>query len=208
MARSLAGSSLTGAIAAAPAGPLPPENPSVGIFSHRGDDNIGVDSIGFGKMSLLVRAWTVLKYVSIGCFIWFAGALFFGDGTEFRSRSEPVQLVVLDVQSRRDGGGLQSYRPVLALAAAESPGSGYAGDIWSRFKPHEPGDIVPGRYDPASGEMRSDKMLGRTIWLGRIARVFGLLVGLQAVLILLGFPEDRLPLRVRIGSRRRRVLRV
>ncbi len=159
-------------------------------------------------MSLVVGAWNVLKYVSIGCFIWFLGTLFFGDGTEFRNRSEPAQLIVLDVESRRDGFGFILYRPVLALASETAPREGYAGTIWTRFKPHEPGDIVPGRSDPESGEMRSDKMLNRTIWSGRVARIFGVLVGLQAVLILLGLPEDRLPLRVRVGSRRRRLLRI
>lgn len=159
-------------------------------------------------MNFVVGVWTVLKYVSIGCFIWFMGALFFGDGIDFKNRSEPAQLVVLEVQSRRDGFGLVSYRPVLSLEAAHPPGVAYTGTIWTKIKPHEPGDIVPGRFDPGSGEMRSEKMLDRTIWLGRIARALGVLVGLQAVLIVLGVPEDRLLLRVRVGSRRRRVLRI
>jgi len=159
-------------------------------------------------MSLVVGAWNVLKYVSIGCLIWFLGTWFFGDGTEFKTRSEPVQLVVLDVQSKRDGLGLVSYRPVLSLETAHPPREAYSGVIWTRIKPHEPGEIVPGRYDPESGEMRSDKMLDRTILIGRIARGVGVLVGLQAVLIVLGFPEKRLPLRVRVGSRRRGSLRI
>ena len=148
-------------------------------------------------------AWNVLKYVSIGCFIWFAGLLFFGGSADFISRSDPAQLIVLEVQSKQDTGGYTSYRPVFALEPSKAPRQGNAGNIWSRVKPHEPGDIVPGRYDPESGEMRSDKMLGKTVWIGRIARIFGVLVGLQAVLIVMGFPEDRLPLRVRIRRRPR-----
>ena len=156
---------------------------------------------------MVVGAWNVLKYVSIGCFIWFAGALFQGDRAEFRSRSTPAQLVVVDVESKQDTDGYRSYRPIFALEGEKSPRQEYAGNTWTKVKPHEPGEIVSGRYDSENGEMRSDKMLGKTFWVARIAQIFGILVGLQAILIVMGFPEDRLPLRVRIRFLRQRPYR-
>ncbi|PTX54018.1 hypothetical protein C8N43_2823 [Litoreibacter ponti] len=160
-------------------------------------------------MEFITRAITVFKYLAIACFVWFAGALFFGDATHFRDRSQPAQLIVLEVQSKRSVGGAWSYRPVLALETAASPREEYVGkNWWLHFKPHQPGDVVSGRYDPDRGDMRSDKMLTRTIWSGRIAKLVGVLIALQAVLILFGISEDRMPLRLRRRSDRWRGLRL
>lgn len=160
-------------------------------------------------MEFIKRAFTVFKHGATACLVWFVGALFFGDATNFRDRSQPAQLIVLEVQSKRATGGAWSYRPVLALEAAASPRKEYVGkNWWLHFKPHQPGDVVSGRYDPDRGDMRSDKMLNRTIWSGRIAKLVGVLIALQAVLILFGIPEDLMPFRLRRRSERRRGLRL
>ena len=148
---------------------------------------------------LIELPFTVVKYQSTGLLIWFIGALFFGDSMHFTSHSEPARLRVLDIQTRRGSDGYKMYRPVFALEAAKPPRQGYAGKIWSRQARHQAGEIVSGRYDPESGEMRSDKMVKITTRLGRIAQVLGILVGVQALAILFGFPEQLLPLRIRIG---------
>lgn len=155
-------------------------------------------------MRFFLWAWNVLKYVAVGSLIWIIGALFFGDSMAFRSRSGPVQLVVVDVTSKSNPEGGYSYCTVFALAEPAAPRQEYAGNTCSRVRPHEPGDIVPGRYDPDSGEMRSDQMLGSAHWFGWLARVLGVFLGLEGVLILLGLPEHRLPLRIRVRSRPRR----
>jgi hypothetical protein len=155
-------------------------------------------------MGFLVTAWNVLKYISVGSLIWLMGTLFFGDSMAFQSRSVPAQLEVVDVTSKRNPEGGHSYCPVFARADTGSPRQNHAGNTCSRIRPHERGDIVPGRYDPASGEMRSDRMLANAHWFGWIARVLGIFLGLEGVLILLGVPEHRLPLALRVRSRPRR----
>lgn len=141
-----------------------------------------------------------LKYFLTGIIIWFIGSVFFGSSLNFIARSEPAQLYVSDVQSRKDTDGLRTYRPVFTVMTSPHD---FAGNRWSRTPPHQIGETVAGRYDPATGEMRSDKMLRKSKWLGWIARIFGALLGLQGIALLLGVPEHRLPIPVRIGHPRR-----
>jgi hypothetical protein len=155
------------------------------------------------RKNLVELALHVLKYIGAGFLIWFIGSIFFGDSLNFVSRSEPAQLIVLELQTRRNTDGFTMFRPVLALEAAQPPREQYAGNHWTLLAPHAVGDVVSGRYDPKSGEMRSDYMLGKYTWVGRIARIIGILIGLQGVALIFGVPEHRLPLRVRLGARRR-----
>ncbi len=141
-----------------------------------------------------------LKYSIAAILFWLVGALFADGSQEFIARSDPATLIVLKINSRRDADGLFTYRPVLALDGVEL--DSYAGNIWSRPAKHEAGDVVPGRYDPDSGEMRSDKMLEDASWIGRIAKLIAILVGIEALALLFGYPEHLLPIRVR-GRRRR-----
>ncbi len=91
------------------------------------------------------------------------------------------------------------YRPVFGLETDARPRPEYSGNTWMRFAPHQAGEIVSGRYDPDSGEMRSNRMMRRTSWSGRIAQLLGILSALQGLLMLFGVPEVLLPLRVRFG---------
>ncbi|WP_411889355.1 hypothetical protein [Yoonia sp. SDW83-1] len=108
-------------------------------------------------------------------------------------------LIVLQVDERRDTDGKRSYRPVFGLQTTDRPRPEYTGSTWFSPKPHQPGDIVSGRYDPKSGEMRSDQMMGRSRWMWRVLQVVGALAVLQGILMLFGVPELLLPLRVRGG---------
>ncbi len=91
------------------------------------------------------------------------------------------------------------YRPVFGLETDARPRPEYSGNTWMRFAPHQASEIVSGRYDPDSGEMRSNRMMRRTSWSGRIAQLLGILSALQGLLMLFGVPEVLLPLRVRFG---------
>ncbi len=144
-----------------------------------------------------------IKYVIAAVVIWFGGALFCGDALHFINRSEPAQLRVVDIEAQRRADGLTHFRPVFTLTAAKAPA--FAGDIWSRPAVHQTGDVVSGRYNSKTGEMRSDKMLTKGKWLGRFAQVLAILVGLQALAVLCGVPERFLPLRLRMASRPRRL---
>ena len=147
--------------------------------------------------------FAVVKYIAVGLFIWLLGAVFFGSSLHFESRSEPAQLRVLTIESRRDREGLPQYRPVFVLAGAPSAAQGYAGDTWYKTPPHKVGEVVAGRYDATTGEMRSKQMLRTSVWLGRLAQIFGILVGCQSIAIIFGFPEQLLPLRIRLRGHRR-----
>lgn len=146
---------------------------------------------------------TVVKYIAVGWLIWLVGTLFFGSSIHFEGRSEPAQLRVVDIETRRDVDGQRQYRPVFALAGGRSTTQNHAGDEWYDIAPHQAGDLVSGRYDPQTGEMRSDQMQRTSLWLGRLAQIFGLLVGGQAIVIIFGLPERLLPFRIRIGGKRR-----
>ena len=141
-----------------------------------------------------------LKYSIAAILLWLVGAIFAGGAQEFVNRSEPATLVVLKIDSRRDADGRTTYRPVLALEGVGS--DSYAGNIWSHPAKHKAGDVVPGRYDPDSGEMRSDEMLDDASWIGRFAKILAILVGIEALALLFGYPEHLLPIRVNRGRRR------
>lgn len=143
-----------------------------------------------------------IKYLSVGFLIWIVGMLFCGNTLRFIDNSAPAQLYVADIQSRSEIGELPKFRPVFKLASARSSRQAYEGDTWLRPAPHKIGDIVAGRYDAKTGEMRSDRMLRITKWVGWAARILGIVMALQALAILFGVPEYRLPLRVRLGSGR------
>ncbi|MEM9796788.1 MAG: hypothetical protein AAF919_09875 [Pseudomonadota bacterium] len=148
--------------------------------------------------------WTAFKYLLVGALFALVGTVFVGSSQGFVKRSEPAQLIVLDMHDKRDPDGGIMYRPVFGLDTDMRPRPEYSGNIWMWPAPHETGDIVSGRYDAESGEMRSDRMIGRGSWIGRFGQILGGLVMLQGVLMVFGVPEVLLPIRVRIGGRRRR----
>ena len=115
----------------------------------------------------------------------------------FLDVAEPVKLIVLQVDEKRDSEGKRSYRPVFGLVTDIRPRPEYAGPIWVSPKPHQAGDIVQGGYNPTTGEMQSTRMANRTFWMGRIAQAFGPLVLAQGILMFFGFPEF-IPVRVRV----------
>lgn len=143
--------------------------------------------------------WNAFKYLLVGAIFWVVGAFVLGGSQGFLARSEPAQLIVLQVDSHLDHDGFRTYRPVFGLDTTVRPRPEYAGNTWMRPAPHRAGDIVPGRYDRESGEMRSDRMMQTTVWIARIVKILGILAVVQAMLLLFGMPEVLLPLRVRIG---------
>lgn len=143
--------------------------------------------------------WNAFKYILVGGLFWLVGALFLGGDHAFRTRSAPADLIVLQLDTRLNSKGYTVYRPVFGLDTASRPRPEYSGNTWMRPAPHHAGDIIPGRYDSDSGEMRSNQMMGRSTWGARIAQILGILAALQGILMLFGVPELLLPLRVRLG---------
>lgn len=104
-----------------------------------------------------------LFYILIATIFYSVGALFAGPAKTFIANSEPATLIVLQVDEKRKTDGGRSYRPVFGLETDARPRPEYAGSNWTSPKPHNAGDIVAGRYNPETGEMRSDKMAKRNI---------------------------------------------
>ncbi len=146
------------------------------------------------------KVWTAFKYLLVGAILWFVAEATANMGQEFVARSEPAPLIVLGLDTMRDHDGYTVYRPVFGLDTPARPRPQYAPEYWSRIPVQRTGDKVAGRFDPGSGEMRSTAMIGKTGWIGTIARLLGLLSVLQGIVILFGIPEILMPLRVRIGA--------
>lgn len=142
--------------------------------------------------------WRALKYILVESIFLAVGTVFLADASHFKARSEPTSLIVLHVDSQRNADHRWQYRPTFGLNISGPQRTEYTGNRWTGSRLHEAGDIVPGRYDPVSGEMRSDKMQGWSQWFFRVAQLLGAVVILQGVLILFGVPEFLLPLRVRM----------
>lgn len=153
--------------------------------------------------------WKAFKYVLVGTLFWAIGALFLGGDLRFYAQSEPAQLIVVRLDSKQDhstrynqSGPLSRhsktlYRPVFTLDTPTPPHPEYAGNTWMSPAPHQAGDKVAGRYDPASGKMQSDRMMTKTLWLSAFAQFIGLLAIVQGILMFFGVPEFVMPLRVR-----------
>jgi len=99
-------------------------------------------------------------FASVG--IWIAR-----DATDFIGRSVPTQVTVIEVD-QRDGQNGPVYRPHFAVDLPGGQRLIHAGTVWLSPQPHVVGEIVPGRYDPESGEIISDHMIARSKWFGRL----------------------------------------
>jgi hypothetical protein len=152
--------------------------------------------------------WTAFKYVLFGILFGVIGIFIMKDSLAFHARSEPAQLLVLRLDQMRDtshrtrasSAPRYSYRPVFELVTDARPRPTYAGNVWMRPAPHTRGDIVAGRYDTATGEMRSDKMSDESMLIGGIGALIGLLAAFQGLLMFFGFPEVLMPLRLSSGT--------
>ncbi|WP_147373445.1 hypothetical protein [Gemmobacter lutimaris] len=157
-------------------------------------------------MRLVLMVLNALKYSLLGAAMCFMGYLFSWNGLVFLFQSDPVQLVVVDFQVRKVSSSTEpddrfEYRPVFALAEASPPRAEYTQTYWQSHKIHLMGEVVPGRYRPETGEMRSDKAGGKWLWGGVMVFVVGLLVMIQAVFILGGVPDRQMPFRLGRGRR-------
>jgi hypothetical protein len=152
--------------------------------------------------------WTSFKYVLFGILFVVIGIFIMADSLAFHARSEPAQLLVLQIDQKLEtihrttasSARRNIYRPVFGLVTDARPRPTYAGNVWMRPAPHTRGDIVAGRYDASTGEMRSDQMSDKSMLIGGMGAFIGLLAAFQGLLIFLGIPEFLLPFRLRAGT--------
>ncbi|MEM0950246.1 MAG: DUF3592 domain-containing protein [Pseudomonadota bacterium] len=81
-----------------------------------------------------------------------------------RAVEADVRVVRVEERARNDG---TMYRPVFATIAPAGSEIEYAGNLWVAPSPHNAGEIVPGRVDAETGEIRSLSMLNGQARLGQ-----------------------------------------
>jgi hypothetical protein len=119
-------------------------------------------------------------FVIVGViFAWLGSSIAF-DATEFADRSIATQVTVIEVE-QKDGQNGIVYRPRFAVDLPNGQRLTYAGTVWLSPQPHVLGEVVPGRYDPDSGEIISDHMIAGTKWFGRIFISLGSFLSLLGV---------------------------
>jgi hypothetical protein len=146
--------------------------------------------------------WISMKHLFVGALSMLIGTLSVNADAAFRATSTPVELIVLQVDSRTTTDGRHEKRITFGLVTEVRPRPEYRGGFWANIAMHQAGDIVAGRYDPTSGEMHSDRILLVHGWISRLLQLLGVVAMVQSVLILFGIPESRMPLPVRIGRDR------
>ncbi|WP_022703317.1 DUF3592 domain-containing protein [Pseudorhodobacter ferrugineus] len=134
-----------------------------------------------------------LTLILFGTLFLVIGHFFATADKRFIANSDPATLIVLRVEAQAIDHGKTAYRPVYALQTKSKPrpeyGPEYGGGPYSSPMPHKAGDIVSGRYNPKTGEMRSDTMTqqGNRMWFW--AQILGALCILQAIALWFGFPS-------------------
>ena len=145
-----------------------------------------------------------LSLIVFGALLLVIGHFFANADKRFVANSTPATLIVLRLESHRGDKGLTTYRPIYALQTKAKPrpeyGPEYGGGPYSSPMPHKAGDIVQGRYNPKTGEMRSDAMMGHGNRMWFWTQILGALCILQAVALWFGFPSV---LQVTSSQRRR-----
>lgn len=142
---------------------------------------------------------SALKHLFVGALMVLIGTYIINRDAAFLAVSHPAELIVLQVDKHRKTDGRFTYQTTLGLVTDARPRPEYTGGIWTGITMHRAGDIVAGRYDSESDEMRSDRMLAISGGIARLALVLGLVAMVEGVLILFGWPELLLPLPVRVG---------
>ena len=141
---------------------------------------------------------TALKHLLVGLLFLVIGIFMTTSNNRFIAASEPAELPVYKVESRKDSDGTIMFRPMFALVTDKRPQPTYTGGLAASFMIHRAGDVVSGRYDAATGMIQSDRLTEIILWLARLMQVFGVIAVVQSVTIRLGMPEFMLPLPVRV----------
>ena len=112
------------------------------------------------------------------------GLFFVMSQNAFTARSVEEQVTVTFVDRLEDDEGTL-YRPTFEARAVDGEVIEYTGDTWIRPKPHNQGDVVEGRVDWATGEIRSASMMKTGSRLGIIFAILGGII-LMVTLVIAG----------------------
>jgi hypothetical protein len=164
---------------------------------------IGVARFVLCRRTARFMLWPSLKRMFFGLLMLVIGMFMATHNNAFIATSTPAKLIVMQIDSRRNRDNTVIYTPVFGLVTDKRPRPTYKGGLSASFSFHRTGDIVPGRYDAATGMMKSDVITEFTRWFARFLQLMGVIAFVQGVLIRLGRAEMPLPfpLRDRMGSR-------
>ena len=124
----------------------------------------------------------MVGFAIAGAMFLTVGLFFVTSQRAFSARSEAAQVTVTFVDRRVDDDGTL-YRPTFEARASDGEVIEYSGGAWMRPKPHNEGDVVDGRVNWDSGEIRSVSMMRTGSRLGIIFSVLGGIMLCTAVVI-------------------------
>lgn len=120
------------------------------------------------------KSLKTLPYVAVlnGVVSCIFGIFLIYSGREFTTNSVDATLRVITVESRTQKGH-EVYKPTFEALGTDGKSIQYSGSVWVSPKPHEVGDIVEGRVNSTTGEMRSNSMIESSGSMGIWFAIFG-----------------------------------
>ncbi len=124
-------------------------------------------------------AWIVPYIVIVvGAVMYYAGNQLRAEQDDFLERSQEVSLTVVFLFSKFDEDGSESFTPVFETVTNDGQSIRYRSKV-STYPPlHKVGDVVPGRYVPETGELKSYETMGAS---NNVGWGFSILGGFFAV---------------------------
>ncbi|MEP2890939.1 hypothetical protein [Tateyamaria sp.] len=121
-----------------------------------------------------LKCLKTLPYVAIinGVIFGTTGLYFIYSASAFSTRSVVQEVHVMSVESRRSDNGTV-YRPLFKALQNDGTSITYSGSAWVSPKPHNDGDIVDGRVDWETGEIRSVSMMKFHTSMGKTISIMG-----------------------------------
>lgn len=118
-------------------------------------------------LAFLFRCLKTIPWIALlaGPILCAAGIVTIFSVHRFADRAAEADVRVVRVEERQRDD-VRTFRPVFTATAPDGTSLEYAGNLWVAPAPHAAGDVVPGRVDHATGEIRSLRMMDGQASLG------------------------------------------
>lgn len=111
--------------------------------------------------------------ILFGGVFFYVGTVLGIDQSDFFEHSQEATLTVVRVEKHIDEDGSPLFRPVFETVTPAGETIRYRSNISSYPSLHEVGDVVPGRYAPATGELMSYEVMETANIIRMIFRILG-----------------------------------
>lgn len=122
--------------------------------------------------SKVARAVTPLVFTLVGGIFFIVGMFFIYSGQQFTKASVEAELTVVLMDRKRSDDGFV-YQPTFQSRSPDGQLVEYVPSIWVSPKPHTEGDVVEGRANWETGELRSVGMMKSSAFMGTIFSLMG-----------------------------------